>query len=116
MCTRGNELVEAQAIFTLVQGVHWSRAREVYARSCVAAHPKALGELSMVPTAIRRARRTACGYCGRLGASIGCNMKRCESSYHFACALQVGVVYQKDKASSTWCPIHTPTCSAHAKW
>lgn len=60
-----------------------------------------------MPAAIRRARRTPCGYCGRLGASVGCMAKRCESSYHFACALAIGVVHQPENMSA-WCPLHTP--------
>ena len=66
-----------------------------------------LGVLYQVPSAVRRSRRTICGYCGQPGASVGCMSKRCDQSYHFACALQAGVTYAEDSLT-TWCPYHTP--------
>ena len=69
---------------------------------------KELGTLYQVPTAVRRSRRTTCGLCGKIGASVGCASKRCDMSYHFACALKAGVTFTPNAAASTWCPMHQP--------
>ena len=69
---------------------------------------KELGVLHQVPAAVRRSRRTACVVCGKLGASVGCFAKKCEQSFHFACALKAGVTYCQDKDLVTSCKLHKP--------
>ena len=56
-------------------------------------YEKEPGVLRHVAASIRRSRKSACEGCGLLGASVGCNAKRCTSSYHFMCARAAGVTY-----------------------
>jgi len=39
---------------------------------------------------VRRGRRTKCKGCGKLGATIGCNVRTCSKSYHYPCAVATG--------------------------
>ncbi|KAG0566165.1 hypothetical protein KC19_7G043200 [Ceratodon purpureus] len=37
-------------------------------------------------TAMRRSRKMKCSDCGRLGATLGCRVKKCKRTYHYPCA------------------------------
>jgi hypothetical protein len=67
-------------VFAHAQCLLWTS--EVYER--------ADGSLVNALGAIRRCKRTACAHCGALGASVGCDVKRCPRIFHLACAAHAG--------------------------
>lgn len=48
------------------------------------------GELLNVPKAVTRGRKINCKVCSGNGATLGCSVKSCRSSYHLHCALDKG--------------------------
>lgn len=65
----------------------WLCERQVY---------EAEGQLEGVPDAVRRGRKLKCKECSSKGATLGCHVRNCRSSFHLPCArlccvLQVGV-------------------------
>ncbi|GAX79023.1 hypothetical protein CEUSTIGMA_g6463.t1 [Chlamydomonas eustigma] len=65
------------------------------------------GTLRGVLAAIRRGRQIKCTLCGKRGATIGCRVTHCGSSYHLTCAVKAKCRFYPDK--------YLLSCPAHAK-
>ena len=73
-----------------------------------------------VVSAVKRSRRTSCGDCSQGGATIGCIVGTCKSSYHLGCAFDSGWTFaagdstficpkhRLDDSIETWCYCKTP--------
>ena len=74
-----------------------------------------------VVSAIKRSRRTSCAACSNGGATIGCIVGSCKSSYHLGCAFESGWTFAagdstyicpkhrlSDGQEDTWCYCKTP--------
>lgn len=64
------------------------------------------GALMNVDNAFRRGVLSECCSCHRKGATLGCFRFRCNSIYHFTCAMKEKCMFFKDK--TMLCPLHTP--------
>lgn len=47
--------------------------------------------------AYKRAKGVKCSYCGKAGASLGCNLKKCHANYHFICAVSQQAAFLPNK-------------------
>jgi hypothetical protein len=74
-----------------------------------------------VVSAIKRSRRTSCAGCDKSGATIGCIVGTCKSSFHLGCAFESGWTFAAgdstyicpkhrlgENESDTWCYCKTP--------
>ncbi|XP_045423074.1 PHD finger protein 11 isoform X1 [Lemur catta] len=69
-------------------------------------------DVESVKKEIHRGRRLKCSYCGKRGATVGCDVRACNKSYHFFCAKEDYAVPLSDKAQGTYkllCRRHAPT-------
>lgn len=56
---------------------------------------------------MRRASREICSFCGLVGASLGCFVKKCARNYHFLCSLDENLNCALDfKGFTLFCPQH----------
>uniref|UniRef100_A0A3B3XAD6 Histone-lysine N-methyltransferase n=1 Tax=Poecilia mexicana TaxID=48701 RepID=A0A3B3XAD6_9TELE len=62
------------------------------------------GALKNVHTAVLRGRQTNCERCEKTGATVGCCLTSCTSSYHFMCARNCHCVFLEDR--KVYCPKH----------
>lgn len=44
------------------------------------------GKLEKVGVAVRRGRMIKCRFCGHRGATLGCHIRSCRTSFHLPCA------------------------------
>ena len=84
----------------LASGNHVSgmaRGNRLTSGSCWRQVYESEGLLEGVPDAVRRGRKLKCKECGSKGATLGCHVRNCRSSFHLPCArlnhcvLQVGL-------------------------
>jgi hypothetical protein len=61
---------------------------------------------------LARAPSMQCAFCGRSGATVGCNNRMCKHTYHFSCALQAGCVFLKSQKIFCKEHKHTAYCDA----
>ncbi|XP_051566196.1 PHD finger protein 11 isoform X2 [Myxocyprinus asiaticus] len=60
---------------------------------------------------LRRGKRLRCPHCGKLGATAGCDVKRCKYSYHYPCAIEAHGRAIEDIAKGSYklfCKKHDP--------
>eukprot|EP00890_Picochlorum_soloecismus_P003723 jgi/Picsp_1/4351/NSC_01857-R1_histone-lysine n-methyltransferase mll len=79
--------------------------------------PKGDGNLEGVKDAIRRGRMIRCKHCNERGATLGCLVETCRSSYHLACARECNCIL-KLGPYEVYCPKHlkfAEKCSAKKK-
>ena len=55
---------------------------------------------------LKRGSRLYCRGCGKKGATLGCEDKRCKNAYHLPCAIQCHCLLQYFGAFQVFCPIH----------
>ncbi|XP_076237666.1 histone lysine N-methyltransferase trithorax [Calliopsis andreniformis] len=67
------------------------------------------GSLQNVHSAISRGRLIRCSECGKKGASVGCCAKNCNSTFHYPCARNIGLIFNDDK--TVFCSLHLNNCS-----
>ncbi|KAF6002385.1 hypothetical protein F1559_001189 [Cyanidiococcus yangmingshanensis] len=101
-------------------GTRRVRHRATAHRNCIIWCPEVSadenGHLMNVDSAVSRAKRIKCRFCGERGASIGCWEPRCSASYHLVCAYDpecdVDLILPD---LELWCPKHAegPTFQAH---
>lgn len=70
------------------------------------------GALMNVEQAYRRSMDLPCVKCAKVGASLKCFKLRCNSTYHFPCAIKDKCMFTKDK--TVFCPAHSPKASHSA--
>ncbi|KAK2839994.1 hypothetical protein Q5P01_013734 [Channa striata] len=69
---------------------------------------------------VKRGAQLKCSECKKNGATVGCEVKRCQKSYHYPCAVEGGAEIIEDSASETYqvyCPKHrknNPTTSENS--
>lgn len=51
---------------------------------------------------VKRGSRLICSRCKKKGATVGCEVKRCQKSYHYPCAIQEGAKTRVDKRSGSY--------------
>ncbi|XP_071832102.1 uncharacterized protein [Apostichopus japonicus] len=57
---------------------------------------------------VNRARRLRCTYCKKIGASVGCGIKKCKVSYHFPCGKDNQSIFRFYDRYESFCPKHLP--------
>ncbi|XP_052004173.1 mucin-1-like [Xyrauchen texanus] len=60
---------------------------------------------------LRRGKRLKCSHCGKLGATAGCDVKRCKHSFHYPCAIEAHGRAIEDIAKGNYklfCKKHDP--------
>jgi len=67
--------------------------------------PNGDGLLEGVKDAIRRGRMIRCKHCNEKGATLGCLVETCRSSYHLACARECNCTLRLDPYE-VYCPKH----------
>lgn len=50
----------------------------------------------------QRGRKLSCSKCKKKGATVGCETKRCQKSYHYPCAVQAGAQTVEDKENGLY--------------
>ncbi|XP_062863347.1 G2/M phase-specific E3 ubiquitin-protein ligase isoform X2 [Trichomycterus rosablanca] len=60
---------------------------------------------------IRRSSRLKCMSCKKVGASVGCSIKRCRQVVHLPCGIELGFIYQFTDLFPSFCKKHRPTQS-----
>ncbi|KAI6655931.1 G2/M phase-specific E3 ubiquitin-protein ligase-like [Oopsacas minuta] len=55
---------------------------------------------------LKRGNRLCCKYCGKKGATLGCEDKRCKNAYHLPCALRSNCLLQYFGAFQVFCQFH----------
>jgi hypothetical protein len=63
----------------------WTDVEEVGAR-CAQVYQNMDGNLEAVGYAVRRGRMIKCRFCGYRGATLGCHIRSCRTSFHLPCA------------------------------
>ena len=61
---------------------------------------------SRIREELKRGFRLLCKYCGKKGATLGCEDKRCKSAYHLPCAIRCNCLLQYFGAFQVFCPLH----------
>ncbi|XP_013835949.1 PHD finger protein 11 isoform X3 [Sus scrofa] len=72
-------------------------------------------DVESVKKEIKRGRKLKCTFCGKKGATVGCDLKSCLKNYHFFCAKKDHAVLQTDKLQGTYrvfCTHHAGTQKA----
>ncbi|XP_043334242.1 PHD finger protein 11 isoform X4 [Cervus elaphus] len=67
-------------------------------------------DVESVKKEIKRGRKLKCTYCGKKGATVGCDLKSCSKNYHFFCAKNDHAVLQADGHKG----IYKVFCQQHA--
>ncbi|KAJ8785502.1 hypothetical protein J1605_007099 [Eschrichtius robustus] len=67
-------------------------------------------DVESVKKEIKRGRKLKCTYCGKTGATVGCDLKSCLKNYHFFCAKSDHAVLQADGSEGTYKVL----CQQHA--
>ncbi|XP_044105633.1 PHD finger protein 11-like isoform X2 [Neovison vison] len=67
-------------------------------------------DVESVKKEIHRGRKLKCAFCRKGGATVGCDLKACNKSYHFFCAKKDNAVLQTDKSRG----IFKVFCKQHA--
>uniref|UniRef100_A0A8C7B0E3 PHD finger protein 11 n=1 Tax=Neovison vison TaxID=452646 RepID=A0A8C7B0E3_NEOVI len=67
-------------------------------------------DVESVKKEIHRGRKLKCAFCRKGGATVGCDLKACNKSYHFFCAKKDDAVLQTDKSRG----IFKVFCKQHA--
>ncbi|XP_061026574.1 histone-lysine N-methyltransferase SETDB2 isoform X4 [Eubalaena glacialis] len=67
-------------------------------------------DVESVKKEIKRGRKLKCTYCGKAGATVGCDLKSCLKNYHFFCAKNDHAVLQADGSEGTYKVL----CQQHA--
>uniref|UniRef100_A0A8I3PJA9 SET domain bifurcated histone lysine methyltransferase 2 n=2 Tax=Canis lupus familiaris TaxID=9615 RepID=A0A8I3PJA9_CANLF len=73
-------------------------------------------DVESVKKEIHRGRKLTCAFCNRRGATVGCDVKACNRSYHFFCAKNDHAVLQTDGLRGIYkvfCQQHAPGSSAN---
>nr|XP_029506605.1 uncharacterized protein LOC115121604 isoform X1 [Oncorhynchus nerka] len=68
-----------------------------------------------VQNEMRRGNRLICYRCKRKGATVGCEVKRCQKSYHYPCAVEDGAHNVEDRIEgkyTVYCQKHNPELGA----
>ncbi|KTF93332.1 hypothetical protein cypCar_00023136 [Cyprinus carpio] len=60
---------------------------------------------------IRRSSRLRCMYCKKIGASVGCSIKRCRQMVHMPCGLEQEFIFQFTDLFPSFCKKHAPSQS-----
>lgn len=55
-----------------------------------------------------RAAKLRCGYCHKLGASIGCAYAKCSRKFHYPCGAEKQHLYQYFGTFEAFCSVHRP--------
>ena len=55
---------------------------------------------------LKRAGRLFCKYCGKKGATLGCEDKKCKNAYHLPCAIRAECILQYFGAFHVFCQTH----------
>lgn len=75
------------------------------------------GKLEKVGIAVRRGRMIKCRFCGHRGATLGCHIRSCRTSFHLPCARYNGS--RLDVRPPSWPTphvvptIHSSSCPFH---
>ncbi|XP_026972114.1 histone-lysine N-methyltransferase SETDB2 isoform X4 [Sagmatias obliquidens] len=67
-------------------------------------------DVESVKKEVKRGRKLKCTFCGKAGATVGCDLKSCLKNYHFFCAKSDHAVLQADGAKGTYRVL----CQQHA--
>nr|XP_006063635.1 PHD finger protein 11 isoform X1 [Bubalus bubalis] len=67
-------------------------------------------DVESVKKEIKRGRKLKCTFCGKKGATVGCDLKSCFKNYHFFCAKNDHAVLQVDGRTG----IYKVFCQQHA--
>ncbi|XP_010834008.1 PREDICTED: PHD finger protein 11 isoform X1 [Bison bison bison] len=67
-------------------------------------------DVESVKKEIKRGRKLKCTFCGKKGATVGCDLKSCFKNYHFFCAKNDHAVLQADGRTG----IYKVFCQQHA--
>ncbi|XP_069904416.1 PHD finger protein 11 isoform X3 [Oryctolagus cuniculus] len=67
-------------------------------------------DVESVKKEIHRGRKLKCTFCGKRGATVGCDLKYCAKNYHFFCAKMDNAFPHSDEAQG----IYTVFCKQHA--
>ncbi|XP_059935676.1 histone-lysine N-methyltransferase SETDB2 isoform X2 [Mesoplodon densirostris] len=67
-------------------------------------------DVESVKKEIKRGRKLKCTYCGKTGATVGCDLKSCLKNYHFFCAKSDHAVLQAGVPKGTYRVL----CQQHA--
>ncbi|XP_047579342.1 histone-lysine N-methyltransferase SETDB2 isoform X8 [Lutra lutra] len=73
-------------------------------------------DVESVKKEIHRGRKLKCAFCKKGGATVGCDLKACNKSYHFFCAKNDDAVLQTDKSQGifkVFCKQHASLNNAH---
>ncbi|XP_064442201.1 histone-lysine N-methyltransferase SETDB2 isoform X7 [Mirounga angustirostris] len=73
-------------------------------------------DVESVKKEIHRGRKLKCAFCNERGATVGCDLKACNKSYHFFCAKNDHAVLQTDGSRGIYkmfCKQHAPLNNAH---
>ncbi|XP_060989764.1 histone-lysine N-methyltransferase SETDB2 isoform X8 [Dama dama] len=73
-------------------------------------------DVESVKKEIKRGRKLKCTYCGKKGATVGCDLKSCSKNYHFFCAKNDHAVLQADGHKGIYkvfCQQHADPQNAH---
>nr|WGG27189.1 SETDB2-PHF11 [Gulo gulo luscus] len=73
-------------------------------------------DVESVKKEIYRGRKLKCAFCKKGGATVGCDLKACNKSYHFFCAKNDDAVLQTDKSRGifkVFCKQHASLNNAH---
>ncbi|KAK2904977.1 hypothetical protein Q8A67_006776 [Cirrhinus molitorella] len=68
-------------------------------------------EVGDVKKELRRGRRLSCHLCKKIGATAGCDVKRCKRSYHYPCAIEDNARTIEDPSEGSYilfCELHDP--------
>uniref|UniRef100_A0A672LWK3 G2/M-phase specific E3 ubiquitin protein ligase n=1 Tax=Sinocyclocheilus grahami TaxID=75366 RepID=A0A672LWK3_SINGR len=60
---------------------------------------------------IRRSSRLRCMHCKKVGASVGCSIKRCRQMVHMPCGLEQEFIFQFTDLFPSFCKKHAPSQS-----
>ncbi|XP_029065753.1 histone-lysine N-methyltransferase SETDB2-like isoform X3 [Monodon monoceros] len=67
-------------------------------------------DVESVKKEVKRGRKLKCTFCGKAGATVGCDLKSCLKNYHFFCAKSDHAVLQADGSKGTYRVL----CQQHA--
>ncbi|XP_030738172.1 histone-lysine N-methyltransferase SETDB2 isoform X3 [Globicephala melas] len=59
-------------------------------------------DVESVKKEVKRGRKLKCTFCGKAGATVGCDLKSCLKNYHFFCAKSDHAVLQADGSKGTY--------------
>ncbi|XP_050974937.1 PHD finger protein 11-like isoform X2 [Labeo rohita] len=68
-------------------------------------------EVEDVKKELKRGRRLSCHLCKKIGATAGCDVRRCKRSYHYPCAIEGHARTTEDPSKGRYvlfCKLHDP--------